>query len=362
MSRKNTYRRRAGCYFAFLFGAMVVVACDELMLGLVDEGEPVQLHITLTDAGSDTTLTGYPTADYIEIRLTEASLGNSNTGSYSFVLQDSTVVLSGVNGSYYLAEKFIPEGVFGDLRVLVGDRTVAHSPSFEISGYYQGESYTIRADTLLELAVDMNPPVSLGRNSDTLTVVTLVLDRSKWFLDRDNRTIIDPLDTINSERILANIFASIRPDKSRTLDDKTNRSNGNGNGNGNQGGGNDCNTDNCEEGSGAIRHLLRVGDVSGSEGDTPFRFLVTLSAAADVEVSVDFETRNVNAKAGQDFTATAGTVVLPPGETETTVEVTILDDDVPEKNEKFSVLLSNAMNTEIDNMKMKGTGTIIDDD
>jgi len=62
----------------------------------------------------------------------------------------------------------------------------------------------------------------------------------------------------------------------------------------------------------------------------------------DGEVSVDYATRDGTAKAGQDYTATSGTLVFEPGEVMKLFTVPILNDALPEPSRVFSVILSNA--------------------
>jgi len=59
------------------------------------------------------------------------------------------------------------------------------------------------------------------------------------------------------------------------------------------------------------------------------------------EVKVDYETMDGSAVAGDDYNAAKGTIVFAPGETEKTIPVSILDDDVFELDEHFYCKLSN---------------------
>ena len=78
------------------------------------------------------------------------------------------------------------------------------------------------------------------------------------------------------------------------------------------------------------------------EGDsTAAQFTVRLSQAASVAVTVDYTTENGLAEAGSDYTADSGTLTFAAGETDETVSVTILDDDVAEITEMFRLKLSN---------------------
>ena len=70
-------------------------------------------------------------------------------------------------------------------------------------------------------------------------------------------------------------------------------------------------------------------------------FKITLSPASARPVTVNYATANGTATAGPDYQATQGQVSFGPGETEKTVEVVILGDDVNEENETVLVNLSN---------------------
>lgn len=58
-------------------------------------------------------------------------------------------------------------------------------------------------------------------------------------------------------------------------------------------------------------------------------------------VFVDFKTEDGTAKAGDDYDKTEGTVCFRPGEMQKTISVVIIDDDIFEEDEHFTVSLSN---------------------
>ena len=68
---------------------------------------------------------------------------------------------------------------------------------------------------------------------------------------------------------------------------------------------------------------------------------VELTPASTGTVTVDYATRDSFAKAGEDYTATSGTLTFTAGQTSKTFTVPITDDDVYENNEAFFVDLSN---------------------
>ncbi len=65
------------------------------------------------------------------------------------------------------------------------------------------------------------------------------------------------------------------------------------------------------------------------------------------DLSVDYSTTDGTAIAGQDYTATSGTLIFSSGETSKTIQIPILDDATTEPNETFTVALRNNTSPEI---------------
>jgi hypothetical protein len=108
---------------------------------------------------------------------------------------------------------------------------------------------------------------------------------------------------------------------------------------------------------------LSIGDVSLAEGNAGVKgavFHVTLSSPADTEISVQFQTADREAIAGQDYLAASSTLVFAPGQTDATITVQVLGDTVFEANETFVVRLSQPSGASL--AKAEGIGTIINDD
>ncbi|WP_366664729.1 Calx-beta domain-containing protein [Moorena sp. SIO3E8] len=108
---------------------------------------------------------------------------------------------------------------------------------------------------------------------------------------------------------------------------------------------------------------LTIDDVSLKEpeenqDETFAVFTVTLSPPSEQTVTVNYQTQDGTAKAGQDYAETSGTLEFATGETTKEIEVTVNSDDVVENNETFTLVLSNAVNAEI--ADPVGVGTIID--
>ncbi|MCY4119879.1 MAG: SwmB domain-containing protein [Acidobacteria bacterium] len=107
--------------------------------------------------------------------------------------------------------------------------------------------------------------------------------------------------------------------------------------------------------------LLSVADAEAREGvDEAVEFAVTLNRAASGTVTVDYATADGTAVAGEDYTATSGTLSFAAGEREKTVAVPILDDGHDEGKETFLLRLSNAQGAVI--ADGEATGTIVNAD
>jgi hypothetical protein len=107
--------------------------------------------------------------------------------------------------------------------------------------------------------------------------------------------------------------------------------------------------------------ITDVTVTEGNSGTVVAAFTVSLSAASNEIVTVDFATADGTATvANGDYEAQAGTLTFAPGETQQTISVMVNGDDDDEPDEYFSVLLSNADNATI--ADGQGQGTIVNDD
>jgi hypothetical protein len=91
-------------------------------------------------------------------------------------------------------------------------------------------------------------------------------------------------------------------------------------------------------------------------GSTTMAFTVTLSNAYTVPVSVNFQTNDGTALAGQDYTTTSGTLTYPAGVTVQTVSVPVLHNNAFTTDRTFTVTLSSPSNGILGTST--GTGTI----
>lgn len=99
-----------------------------------------------------------------------------------------------------------------------------------------------------------------------------------------------------------------------------------------------------------------------TESTSSMTFEVRLNQANSKEVSVQYETIDGTALAGEDYVATSGTVVFAPGEVNKAVVIPIIVDDYLEQDEVFTVNLSNPINGYIKIGEPTATGGIRNDD
>ena len=96
-----------------------------------------------------------------------------------------------------------------------------------------------------------------------------------------------------------------------------------------------------------------------SEGDEAVQFGVRLSKAASQDAVVEYATSSGTARAGEDYEVTTGSLTIPAGATRRTIRVPIIDDDVVEEEETFTITLRNS-NATIESGE--ATGAIADND
>ena len=87
----------------------------------------------------------------------------------------------------------------------------------------------------------------------------------------------------------------------------------------------------------------------------------TTAASSNQIVTASYTTADGTATAGQDYTATSGTITFNPGETLLRAAIPITNDNRDDADEEtFTVTLSDVVNAQAG--RLTGTGTIVDDD
>ncbi|WP_194767578.1 T9SS type A sorting domain-containing protein, partial [Tamlana sp. I1] len=106
---------------------------------------------------------------------------------------------------------------------------------------------------------------------------------------------------------------------------------------------------------------ISINDITVTEANNAV-FTVSLDNAVSGGFTVDFSTENNSAKAGEDYTATTGSLTFNGNSGETqSINIAILDDALVESTESFFVNLSNATNN-VTIANSQGTATITDND
>jgi len=109
---------------------------------------------------------------------------------------------------------------------------------------------------------------------------------------------------------------------------------------------------------------ISIGDASQAEGGlgsvTSLVLPVSLSTPSACPVSVGYATANGTATAGSDYTAAAGTLVIPAGQTTGQIPISLKGDRIFEPSETFTVNLSAPENGDL--ADAQAVGTIVDDD
>ena len=119
-------------------------------------------------------------------------------------------------------------------------------------------------------------------------------------------------------------------------------------------------TDNDDDPALTIADATAVSE--GDSGSTDMVFTVSLDAASDKQVTVDYAVDTTStASSGTDFTAlSSDTLTFTAGETSKSITVSVTGDELDENDETIVLKLSNASNATIGTAT--ASGTITDDD
>ncbi|MES2568525.1 MAG: Calx-beta domain-containing protein, partial [Verrucomicrobiota bacterium] len=90
-----------------------------------------------------------------------------------------------------------------------------------------------------------------------------------------------------------------------------------------------------------------VSRIEGDEGTGEMSFNVTLEKASALPVTVTCASVDGTAHAGEDYRAVAGQIIFAPGQTTQTIQVAVFGDFKVENHERFTVILSGAVNAGI---------------
>ena len=106
--------------------------------------------------------------------------------------------------------------------------------------------------------------------------------------------------------------------------------------------------------------VLAADPVAASEGAGSVEVTLRLSAISGRQVTVAWATVDGGATAGSDYQTASGSAVFPPGTTEQTVTLQLLDDGVHEPDESFALALSAAVHATLGQSEVEVA--VLDDD
>jgi C1A family cysteine protease len=104
------------------------------------------------------------------------------------------------------------------------------------------------------------------------------------------------------------------------------------------------------------------GNVSVLENVTSFKVNLSLSEISNTQVSVIYRASNITALAGKDYASMNNTLIIDPGTTTASFNVTVIDDASYENNESFNVTLYNLIGNATLGQPYNFTVNILDDD
>ena len=104
------------------------------------------------------------------------------------------------------------------------------------------------------------------------------------------------------------------------------------------------------------------GNIEVNEQASTASFSLALSASSGLDASVDFTTQAGTARLGDDFTSVGGTATILAGQLTTNIVVPIINDNLDEDDETFTVVLSNPRNAGLNAQNTTATATIRDND
>lgn len=106
-----------------------------------------------------------------------------------------------------------------------------------------------------------------------------------------------------------------------------------------------------EDGGGTVETpSIYIEDVTRFEGNgttNSFSVKVKISEVSTEEVTFNYETRDGNAKSGEDYTSISGTGSIAIGAREAVIPIEIMSDTIWEEDENFEILISNAKNATV---------------
>jgi len=118
----------------------------------------------------------------------------------------------------------------------------------------------------------------------------------------------------------------------------------------------------ADDDSGTSTIQFSPATYSVNEGGGSQTLTVVRSGGLGLTATVSYASTDGSAQAGADYTAVAGTLVFNPGDTQKTITVPILEDNLQENSETFSVNLSSPSSNATLGSASSAVVTIVDND
>ncbi len=378
----------------------MVVTVNGDLLDELDETFGVTLsnpsNATIADGSGLGTITDDDLAPTLSVNDASVTEGNAGTTTATF-----TVTLSAASGktvtvgwttadgdatqpSDYTAGSgtltFVPGGTSESIPVSVlGDVTAELDETFDVilatpsnATIADGSGLGTITDDELLAVVDIDEPTLVEGQSGTATIgfsVTLSHQATfpvtvDWnttagtatggtdYLGDSGTVTFAPMDT--SETVWITVYGDTTYERNETL--MLDLSNGQGAPIGDvRGIGTITNDD-----SPPIASVANASIVEGNTGTSLLHFTVSLTGSSDVAASVDYAVAGTTATAGSDFVATTGTLTVPAGMTNGSIDVSVNGDVAVESNETLTLTLTTPTDATLGDAI--ALGTIVNND
>ncbi|HKI45803.1 MAG TPA: hypothetical protein VKA08_10780 [Balneolales bacterium] len=262
----NKYLKNS-CWWSLLVGLLMMVGgCNVTNNNSQPGAKPVNVYMQTKTSGTTYSnpygLSEVPGTAAVDstLKLTSVSmfvkklrLKSITEDSLDFQQQNLVVDLPLGKDSVQISTKAVPQGSYDGLSLHVGKPAYADSSKYPdfvagpsehqrysmiISGTYKGKSFTYKVHHEFEFELKLNPPLVIS-DSTVSVDVNLLVDTSKWFVNKETGATLDPTNPDDLEQIVENIdssFEAHRREHEREDNHNSNHDSGSGSGNNSDGG------------------------------------------------------------------------------------------------------------------------------
>lgn len=165
----------------------------------------------------------------VKLLVEELELESVNDDSADFEVENLIVNLPLNGDSVQLSSQLIPAGMYDEFEMEIehdDEESEISDPDFSegdeeysivIRGVYNGEDFLFRSQEDFEIEMDLNPPLEITENGNSVNV-NININPSSWFVDSQGNPL-DPSDPANREQIEENIENSFDAETEEDDDD-----------------------------------------------------------------------------------------------------------------------------------------------